>query len=498
MMRDISNLENLRSSLNDKKKITKNKSIKMSLALLAIAMSILLGCPSNDKSTKNGGGGPTDATAPTLTSSVPVSGATNINASLNIILSYNEPVQAGTGNITLTPTMPTGGMTFTIDVTDAQVSISGAVLTINPTNSLAVSTTYTLTVPAGAIVDASGNTAADVTLSFSTAANIVPVVISSVPVADGIDFPINSAITLTFSEAVQKGDTGGVVLNAINVGSTHIPIESTKLRISTDGTVVTVTPLPWLEGTAYTLSFLAGVFVSSTDQTPAPAFSLDFTTIDTISPTLQSTIPPANSMDFSANANITFTYNEPVQAGTGNITLTPTMPTGGMTFTIDVTDAQVSISGAVLTINPSADLELSTEYTLTIPAGAIVDASGNAGSLLTLSFSTAADLTPMVISSVPVGDGIIDSAASIVLTYSEAVKVGTGNISIRVAGGGDPITIAVTDTTQVTIVGAVVTINPTDNLEPSAKYALIIPDAAIQDLADNPAPEHILFFDTAE
>ena len=202
----------------------------------------------------------------------------------------------------------------------------------------------------------------------------------------------------------------------------------------------------------------------------------------------------ADATDFNASSNIKLTYDEPVQAGIGNITITPS---GGATLTIAVTDAQVTISGDKVTINPTNDLTVSTTYTLTVADGAIVDASGNQAPELTLSFSTAANTVPVVVSSVPVTNGIIDSTASIVLTYSEAVKVGTGNICI-IRQGGAMLMIDVTDTTQVSIAGAVVTINPTANLEVNINYALIIPEGGIQNLADNPAPQHILFFGTAQ
>ena len=259
-----------------KKEITKNKSIKMNLALVAIGISMVLGCPASSNST----GGDTTAPSFDSSSSVPVADATDFPANSNIMLTYSEAVQAGTGNITIVPS--SGGTTLTIAVGDAQVSIAGAVVTINPTNNLAVSTTYTLTVPAGAIADASGNAGSLVTLSFSTAA--------------ALD---------------------------------------------------TTTP----------------IFDSS------------------------SSLPAADATDFPANSNIRLTYNEAVQAGTGDITITPS---GGAAITIAVGDAQVSIAGAVVTIDPTNNLAVSTTYTLTVPAGAIVDASGNAGSLVTLSFTTAA------------------------------------------------------------------------------------------------------------
>ncbi len=435
-----------------------------------------------------------DETAPTVISSVPAADATDINASLNIILTYNEPVQAGTGNITITPS---GGNAITIAVGDAQVSFSGAVVTINPTNSLAVSTTYTLTVADGAIVDASGNAGSEVTLSFSTATNIVPVVISSVPVAGATDFPTTSSITLTFSAAVQKG-TGEIVIRRRRDGATPtIPVGHSNVSIS--GAVVTITQTTQilLENNEYTLTIPAGVFESSADQTPAPEFILRFTTPDTIVPTLSSSVPASGATAAIADRDITLTYSEAVQAGSGNITLTPM---SGTPLTIPVSSAQVSISGAVVTIDPMDVLELNTQYTLTIPAGAFTDATGNQTPELTLSFTTEASLTPRIVSHVPAEAGTIASDAGITLTYNQPMVKGSGMITLKTSNERmDTIDVS---GSLVSTSGNVVTINISgfssgrDSSDDSPyEVALTVPVAAFANAdGKNPLSELILSF----
>ena len=435
-----------------------------------------------------------DTTAPIFdsSSSMPAADATDFPANSNIRLTYNEAVQAGTGNITI---KPSGGAAITIAVGDAQVSIAGAVVTIDPTNNLAVSTTYTLTVPAGAIVDASGNAGSMVTLSFSTVAAIAPMVISSVPAADGINFPIvRPTFTLTFSEAVQAG-TGNIEITRAGGSRISVPVDNSVVSIS--GAVVMVNLLVDLEAdTAYTLSFVSGVFVSSADQTPVPAFSSNFTTLDTIAPTLSSSMPAANATGFNASSNIVLTYNEPVQAGTGDITITPS---GGNAITIDVTGTQVSFFGATVTINPSADLAVSTTYALSIAAGAIEDLATNDAAIVDLSFSTAAEKLPVVISSVPVA-GATDFRAdeNIVLTFSEGIQNRSTShiITITPMGGGTPITIAV-DSAQVSFSGAVLTINPSTSLELNTRYDLTLPADAFNYVSNKKNAEITLSFTTA-
>ena len=484
-----------------KKEITKKKSLKMSLALLAIGVLLVLGCPASSNST----GGPddgSDTTAPTLSSSVPAADATDFAANSNIILTYSEPVLAGTGNITITPS---AGAAITIAVTDAQVSIAGAMVTIDPTNDLAMSTTYTLTIPAGAFMDVAGNKTAEATLSFSTAAALDTTApsfdsSSSVPAADATDFPANSNIVLTYSEAVQAG-TGDITLTPSGGAAITIAVGDTQVTIT--GAVVTINPTENLElNTQYTLTVPAGAFIDAAGNKTAEE-TLSFRTaadLDETAPSFDSSssVPAADATDINASLNIILTYNEPVQAGTGNITITPS---GGAAITIDVTDVQVSFSGVVVTINPTNSLAVSTTYTLTVPAGAIVDASGNAGSEVTLSFSTAANIVPVVISSVPVADGIIDfpTTSSITLTYSAAVQKGTGEIVIRRRRGGGIDSFPVGHS-NVSISGAVVTITQTILiLRENDGYTLTIPAGVFVSSTDQtPAPAFILNFTTPD
>ncbi len=427
-----------------------------------------------------------DETAPILASSVPATDATDFNISSNIILTFNEAVQAGIGNITLTPMG--GGTVLTIAVTDAQVTIAGAVVTINPTAVLARNTEYTLSIAAEAIQDLAANNATVASLTFTTTTLLVPTVISSVPVAGATDVPIPPTFTLTFSEAVQKG-TGNIEIS--RVGSRiDIPVGDGNVSIS--GAVVTITPITMLlENTAHTLSFDAGVFESSTDQTRAPAFSLSFSTLDATAPTLSSSVPASGATITIADRDITLTYSEAVQAGSGNIMISPMG--GGTPLTIPVSSAQVSISGAVVTINPSANLERSTQYTLTIPAGVFTDASGNQAPELTLSFTTAALLAPTVSSTVPAEGGMIAPTAGIMLTYDQAIVKGSGNIVL--ATSQSMATIAVSDS-KVSISGNVVSIDISElsfNVFLSYALGLTVPVAAFANAdGNNPLRDYVL------
>ncbi|KKN78160.1 hypothetical protein LCGC14_0352610 [marine sediment metagenome] len=119
-------------------------------------------------------------------------------------------------------------------------------------------------------------------------------------------------------------------------------------------------------------------------------------TIDTTVPTLASSTPADNATGVAAGANLTLTFSEAIQAGTGNIVIDNG---AGDIRTIAVTDAtQVTLSGATATINPTADLQAGGGYNVTYAAGVVQDAAGNSiapvADPTALNFTVAAAATP--------------------------------------------------------------------------------------------------------
>jgi len=100
---------------------------------------------------------------------------------------------------------------------------------------------------------------------------------------------------------------------------------------------------------------------------------------DATNPTLatSSALSPAdNATGVVIGTNITATFSENVQLGTGLIRLYES--TGTLVESFDVTSStNVTVSGATVTINPSANLAYSTSYYCTVDNGAIVDLASN-------------------------------------------------------------------------------------------------------------------------
>lgn len=102
---------------------------------------------------------------------------------------------------------------------------------------------------------------------------------------------------------------------------------------------------------------------------------------DTIPPVLLATLPADASTGASASGSIILTFNEKVLQGTGDVTLSGA----------EVLTGRFGSSSAIFAY---AGLTYGQAYTVTVPAGAIVDQSGNAFAGVTFSFTVMNKVQP--------------------------------------------------------------------------------------------------------
>ena len=148
--------------------------------------------------------GGADTTAPSLLSSSPVDNATDVAASADIVLTFDESVALGSGAITVTDG---AGDVRVISVgtsdADGTVTVSGTQVTIDLATSLANGKAYDVIVAAGAIEDKAGNDFAGVAqdaLDFTVAATAPTTAIYDIQGAGHVSPFVGKTVT-----------TGGVV-----------------------------------------------------------------------------------------------------------------------------------------------------------------------------------------------------------------------------------------------------------------------------------------------
>ena len=177
--------------------------------------------------------------------------------------------------------------------------------------------------------------------------------------------------------------------------------------------------------------------------------------------------PTDGSSDVSISSNIVITYNTTIAKGSGNITLREGSASGTVIETIAVSSGSVTISGAEVTINPS-DFPTGKDIYVVVDEGAFVQSvstlGGSSALLNTYNFTTG----PITTSSFSPTDGATNVVigSNIVITFSENITKGTGNITLRSGSASGTIrqTIDVTSG-AVSVSGNQATINPPSNLE---------------------------------
>lgn len=216
-------------------------------------------------------------------------------------------------------------------------------------------------------------------------------------------------------------------------------------------------------------------------------------------PPLVSTYSPENaSKNAAVDANLVLTFNEPVSKGVGNIELRLGSAYGTLVESFNMASSnKLTLSGNVLTIDPTANLLNGNAYVLVLPNGVVRDLSGNAlAASNTYGFTTVAaapvDKTPpSFVSANTTTNGatvaVADLGMNLVATFSEAVIPNTGTVSLRTgsATGALVESFNVASSNKLSFNGATVTIDPTANLAQGKTYFVVFSAGSVKDAASN-------------
>jgi hypothetical protein len=193
-----------------------------------------------------------DNTPPTVVSTSPVDGATNVAVNATVTATFSEPMDAAT---------ITAAGTFTLKTTSGGVAVPGTVTynpgtntaTFTPTSPLSNSTAYTATISTAAR-DVAGNAmVANKVFSFTTIADTTPpIVTSTLPANNATGVPINSTVKVTFSEAMDAASVTAAGTFTLKVSATSVAVPGTVTYDAATRTA-TFTPTGSLApSTAYT------------------------------------------------------------------------------------------------------------------------------------------------------------------------------------------------------------------------------------------------------
>ncbi|MBI5207493.1 MAG: Ig-like domain-containing protein [Candidatus Firestonebacteria bacterium] len=410
-----------------------------------------------------------DTISPEIIEINPLNRSTSIPINTCITVTFSEPIDVST----ITDTTFIVIKSFDTDKFESTSTISGALsyngttATFTPAENLDINTEYTVNI-LSYIKDIYGNPLGkDFIWTFTTGSSsdiTPPEVIDINPWNEAKDVPLNTKITVTFSEIINISTlnsstfylNGNIKAEIKYTGKTAVLYPQTELSLNTTYIVTITDKVKDLAGNTiknnYTWQFTTGTI---NDYTP---------------PKITNITPMNNAEDVPINTKITVTFSEPIDATTIN---------QATLYSEDI-NGTVTYNGTVATFTPSEDLSYNRIYKIIINKN-IKDIAGNKlESDYVWSFKTGdiPDTTsPKIIEVNPKnGSENIQLNTSITAAFSEPIDISAINSSTFYISGGI--------TGKITYSGITLAFIPSTNLSSDTVYSLII-TKDVKDLAGN-------------
>ncbi|MCU8039933.1 Ig-like domain-containing protein [Shewanella sp. SM69] len=359
-----------------------------------------------------------DTATPTVQSFNPLDGAIGVAVGANFVLTMNEDIQLGSGNIVIYNTDDVAVATIDVGSPVGQLTITAGVLTINPAANLVENTSYYIQIANGAITDLAGNLYAGISNKTDwnfTVADVTPPVVTGIvvtgsPAANGTSL----VFTVSFDEVASNLSTDDFVLTATGSASGSIASVSAASGTSVDVTVNTVSGTGSLRldvkansniqdasgngnGTnGYTAAYTGGASHTVDRDAPLAPSGLDLATASDsgISSTDNLTSDTTPTLTGNAEANSAVTLMSSIDGvlgtttadGSGNWSFTTPLLTSNSAHNITATATDVA--GNTGAVSTALVLTLDTQIpTITSSAPAVGAAAADASVIFNLAFS---------------------------------------------------------------------------------------------------------------
>ncbi|MEW6423828.1 MAG: Ig-like domain-containing protein [Bacillota bacterium] len=223
-----------------------------------------------------------DVTPPAVTACDPPGGAGEVRIDADLVLTFSEDVAAREGRRIIIRKWEDDAVAEEIPADGDRVTINGNIVTIDLVNDLGYGTRYYVLIDPGAFRDLAGNDYAGIgdknVWSFTT---VSPPEVSSTVPADGAEgVPLDTAITVIFSEEVRAGGASG----GMKVYKTNDPESEVVFTYRISGATLAVEPVGdgpegCLEpGVSYTVYLPAGAVEDLAGCPLAQNYVFSFTT----------------------------------------------------------------------------------------------------------------------------------------------------------------------------------------------------------------------------
>jgi Ice-binding-like/Bacterial Ig-like domain len=319
----------------------------------------------------------TTGTIPTVTSTIPVNGATGVPLNQKLSATFSEPMNPTTiTTATFTVTGP--GATAVAGAVTYVAGSNTAIFT--PAANLTASTVYTATITTGAMSAGGNALAANFVWTFTTGTTTktsAPTIISTIPVNGATAVPINQRVSATFSTAMNPATITGTTFTLTGPGAT--PVAGTVTYAAGSNTAIFMPATNLAPSTKFTATVTTGAQdlagnALAPGAVPNPWTFTTGTTANSTAPTITLTNPVNGATGVPLNKTVNATFSEAMDPTTiTSATFTLTGP-GATPITGTVSYASASF---IATLTPTNPLAANTQYTANVTTGA-KDVFGNA------------------------------------------------------------------------------------------------------------------------
>tara|TARA_Y100000004_G_scaffold195105_1_gene261339 strand:- start:12366 stop:16946 length:4581 start_codon:yes stop_codon:yes gene_type:complete len=416
--------------------------------------------------------------SPSFTAFSPSDGATGVAATHppNIVFTTSQEIfkVSGGGNITIREGSATGTAAQTIGIGSTSATISGQTLTVIPTGDLKYEQEYYVVLDQGILENhIDGKTGILSTYNFTTEDG--PSATTFIPADGDTNVAIGTNITITYDKIVQLGSGNITLRTGSNSGSVIETIAHDSGNATVSGKILTINPASDLPNFNDTYVVVDAGFIQGADAINTYNFETEQTA------GVSAFAPGDGTSNVGIGTTIKITYDANVTIGsTGFITLRDGSATGSAIETYGVVSGNTSVSGAVLTIDPTSDFSNLQDVFVVIDKNYLVGID----SLTTYNFTTEPGATPSSFSPADGATGVAVNS-NIVITYDRNISIGTGNVTLRNGSASGTVIETIThDGGLATVSGTDLTLNPASDLPVLTDVYVVIDDGFISSAAE--------------
>ncbi len=440
----------------------------LALIFSLICTLVLGGC------SRSKGRQPSDRVAPSVTSTQPSDGNTEVVLNSGFSATFSETMDANSLTAT-TVTLRDPNNQYVL----GDISLNEQTLTFSPGTALAANTRYTANIGRSA-TDKSGNKLLkEHSWRFTTGTALdstAPVVSSITPEDFAQNIIKDSKVTITFSELINP-----VTLNNTTLTVKDAAGNSLAGTITYQAASAVFTPDKEFDDASTYFVTITTAIKDMAKNPLAAKYQSRFTTRpppDVIPPQVASTSPTEGEQDIATNQALLVTFNELIEPTTATLTSFKVTNPAGVAV-----NGVVIVNGTAAKFTPTVSLKTNTKYTVTLSTDITDLAKNKLATQYVFSFTTGdgIDHTPpsVMYVSPSVNETNVSNNNAVSITFSEPVDPATvtGN-SLKLISGGQTVS------ASVIYGGNSAILRPARNFSDNTVYSVTATNA-IKDLSGN-------------